>query len=265
MVARRSWRLAERLTVAPPWRPVPLNRTPILMIGNQKAGTSAIAGLLGKATNSSATIDLLGELVRPSIPRVLAGEITLDQFLKHNAVDFSRDIVKDCHMTFLVDELTSFLPEAQTVFIVRAPQDNIRSILNRLGLEGTCKRVPREVYRHLGPGWRLVLDGGSMGLSNSDVIETLAVRWARMAEIYLRSRDTMTLARYEDFVQDKVGFVSQLAERLNLDVVRDISEIVDQPFQRPGMRNVIWKEFFGEENLALIEEVTRAQAEALDY
>lgn len=227
---------------------------PVLIVGNQKSGTSAIAALLALATGSSVAIDLIGELIKPTTPAVMSGDLSLDAFLKHNDVDFAKKVVKDCHMTFIVEEVMRRLPDPQTIFVVRDPRANVRSILNRVGLGGDSSTIPSDVWGSLGPGWRLVLDGTWLNIEG-DLITQLAERWNRIADVYLHRTLPMSLVRYEDFSQDKPGVIKSLARAVGLEVVADVEPQMDRQFQPAGDREVSWLEFFGANNLARIEEL----------
>lgn len=263
--ARRAWRALDRLSKGAPFRTLTPNPNPVLVVGNQKSGTSAIAGLLAKATGLPASIDLIGELIEPTVPRVISDELSLDAFLRHNDVDFLRAIIKDCHMTLLVGRLMEHIPDSKAVFVVRDPRDNIRSILNRIGIDGRRTWIPQEVWDRLGPGWRLVLDGQWLGVESNDVVVALAERWNRLVDEYLARPDQMMLARFEDFVVDRAAYIEELARNLALEPVHDIGNHVDIQFQRPGDRLVALGSFFGNERLALIESLCNERMKQLGY
>lgn len=263
--ARRLWRALDRLSKGAPFRRLEPNPNPILVVGNQKSGTSAVAGLLAKASNKSVAIDLIGELIRPTVPKVVSGEWPVSEFLHHNNVDFTRGIIKDCHMTLIVDKVVEHIPGARVVYVVRDPRDNIRSIFNRLGMDGKANAVPPNVWRTLGPGWRLVLDGHWLEIDTDDPIVALSERWNRMTDVYLSQTIRMTLVRFEDFSIDRSGYIEQLASLLDLPPAADITRYVDTPFQPPGDRRISLEAFFGAENVARIENICGDRMNALGY
>lgn len=211
-----------------------VNPRPVLILGNQKSGTTAIAALLGHLTRLSTTLDLGREIKDPTYDRVTRGELTFEQLIQRNKLDFSRRIVKEPHLTMFYAELLRCFPDAPIVFVVRDPRDNIRSILNRLNLPGNAGRLSEEDGARIKRVWHLVLDNRWLGIEGSDYIEQLAGRWRRAAEIYLANQQRMILVRYEDFLRDKPGIMQRLAESLGLKAVADISEMVDVQFQPRG-------------------------------
>jgi hypothetical protein len=137
---------------------------------------------------------------------------------------------------------------------MRDPRDNLRSILDRLELPGHKKCLREGDTTDIDPVWQLVLDGEWMGLGGEQYIDRLAARWARAAQIYLEYEEEFCLVRYEDFLEDKVGEIVGLTERLGLEQKHDIRDKVDVQYQPRGNRSVDWNTFFGEANLLRIEK-----------
>ena len=242
-----------------------VNRSPILILGNQKSGTTAIAALLAELTGLSATLDLWRESREPLLDRVWSGEVPFTQFVRANKLDFSRKIIKEASLTPFYDRLVRHFPSARFVFIVRDPRDNIRSILNRLSIPGSLKQVTREDMGSITRAWSLVLDGRWLGIDGDNYIEMLAGRWDFFVEILIRNRDRFYLVRYEDFVEDKKSVMGAVADALGLRGRYDISEKVDFQFQPAGDRKVKWIDFFGEDNLSRINRICAEKMEALGY
>ena len=144
-----------------------VNPRPVLVLGNQKSGTSAIAALLGDLTGLSVTIDLPREIRHAEYLRVLRGEITMREFVALNRHEFSRDIIKEPNLTLLYEELAEFFPEASFAYVVRDPRDNLRSMLNRLKIRGDLEKLSGDVKERIPHAWRLVLDGPRLGLDRA--------------------------------------------------------------------------------------------------
>jgi hypothetical protein len=244
---------------------VRINPNPILILGNQKSGTSAIAALLAEMTGLSVTIDLKNEIDYPTYDRVFRDELSFSELVNHNKLDFSKDIIKDCDLILLYPKLAEYFPESKFVFILRDPRDNIRSILNRVKLPGNLSRVDEFQWAKIPPAWKLILDCRWLGLEGENYIELLAARWNLMADIFLKNRNRMRLVCYEDFLKDKIGKIARLAQDLELKQVNDIADKVDIPFQPPGNRNVKWIEFFGHDNLARIDRICCQNMKQLGY
>lgn len=243
----------------------PANPNPIIILGNQKSGTSAISALLARATGLSLAIDLVG-INEPVQTLLHTKELSFSEFVSNNGWDFSRDVVKEPALTFLYDELVRFFPGPKVVFVIRDPRENIRSILDRLCLPGDLDQLDGSWLRGMKTGWRHVLDGRWLGLDGENYIDMLAQRWNLATDVYLNHTDRIILIRYEDFVADKEGEIAQLAMRLDLDPVRDITDKVDIQYQPRGCnRGVPWLDFFGADNLTRIETICTDRMRQFGY
>jgi hypothetical protein len=234
------------------------------VLGNQKAGTTAIAALLARRAGVSATLDF--RYLSPAALRAAhAGPDGVRSLTSRHRLDFSRAVVKEPHLSLLHPGLAAAFPEARFVMIVRDPRDNVRSVLDRLGLPGHRDRLEPGWDRDVNGLWRLVVDGRWAGIEGETYVESLAARWARIADVYLGAPDRFALVRYEDFVRDKEGAVTDLAVQLGLPLRNDIADAVDAQYQPRGNRSVGWDEFFGPANLARIEAVCGDRLGALGY
>lgn len=246
-------------------RAAQINPQPILVLGNQKSGTSAIAALLAEMTDLSVTIDLKKEIPNPTYDKIIKGELTFSEFVQLHKLDFSRDIVKEPNLTLLDRELAEYFPNSEFVFVIRDPRDNIRSILNRLQLPGNLTKLEPKQWENMSQGWKLIADNRWLGLGGENYIEMLAYRWNFTSDVFLKNQEKMKLIRYEDFLQDKIGEIARLAETLKLKPSKDISDKVDIQFQGRGNRGVKWSEFFGKNNLSRIDEICSEQMRLLNY
>lgn len=254
----------ERYVATPFARP---NEDAIIVLGNSKSGTTVIAALLAEYGRLSVTLDFWPRLRRPeTLAAVHSGALPFDRFVHRFRADFARDVVKDPHLTFLYPQLSRRFPRARFVMVMRDPRDNIRSILNRLGLPGDLDDIGPDEYRGMRPLWEGILKSPWLPVEGSSYVERLASRWALGAGVYLDHEETIELIRYEDFVEDKMGAMAELAERLGVAARSGrIEEKLDTRFQPPGDRSVGWLEFFGRGNLAAIERICRDAAGALGY
>lgn len=238
---------------------------PVLVLGTQKSGTSAIAGLLGIATRLPATIDLRRDFERPLAPAVAAGRCTFARFLRRHAEAFSNPIVKDPNLTFLLPRILDRWPDARLVFVRRDPVQTVRSVLDRLGIPGDLEALEAASLESVPPGWRCVLDSrwcerlapdGDRSRGPLHYVEELARRCLladRVASRSLASRSDRTIeVRYEAFRDDKIASIGSLAERLGLEL-RDrdaLAAAVDRPFQPAGRAAGVDPERFFGANLA---------------
>jgi hypothetical protein len=257
--APRRLRRALQSLVARP------NPAPIFILGHQKSGTSAIAGLLGELTGSSVAIDLLNEDRWPTYAKLAGGELSFERFLRRNRLDFSRQIVKEPNLTFFHADLVERFPAARFVMVVRDPRTNVKSILDRLGLPGDRSEISPERLRSMRRGWKLMLDPAWLGLERTDYVELLGRRWNLCADVYLGRPAEMLLLRYEDFRAAKLETLESLAAELELECRNDIGDRLDRQFQPAGNRAVSVEQFFGTENLARIERVCATRMQSLGY
>lgn len=230
-----------------------VRRSPVVVLGNQKCGTTVVAALLAEVAGVSATLDIFHRVTPSPLPGLLTGEKSLADFVDRHRFYFSTAVIKEPNLSFLYPQLRARFPGARMAWVQRDPRDNIRSILDRLGIHGTVEHLDDRRRAELPPGWDIVLDGTLFACAGRSPIETLAKRWCRAADVAFVNRDAITVFRYEDFVRDKVGSIATLAAVLGLPRRRDISDKVDVQYQPKGRPDVPWIEFFGADNLRLIE------------
>ena len=241
-----------------------MNTCPILVTGNQKTGSTAIAALLGKATDQSVQLDVFYGLKENAEEKILMGRLQFAQFVHHYQYLFTSDIIKEPGFIFYWPQVQSFFPDSRSICIIRDPRDNIRSILNRLNLPGNLERLDEDQLNTLpNRTWRAIVDGELFHSKGANYIESLALRWNRAASIYEQYSQRFILIRYEDFKTNKAEAIYELAAALNLTVTQDISDSVNVQYQSKGNSEVDWLEFFGPKNLSLIE--TTCGQKMLEY
>lgn len=241
-----------------------VNCSPIIVLGKEKSGTTVIAALLARHTGLSVTLDLPG-IWGPVETKILAGDMAFDKFVQLNRYHFSRDIIKEPCLTFLYPQVKRTFPQAQFAMIVRDPRDNMRSVLNRLGIRGDLENIDTNTFSNIPAGWQVVLDGRWLGLQGNTYVEMLAARWNLAVDTYLEHRGEMVLVRYEDFVADKASTIEHLAQQFALPHVNNISHEVDTQYQPRGEREISWIEFFGPENLGRVESICDSRMAEFGY
>jgi len=248
---------------------VKIEPAPIIVLGNQKAGTSAITALLGQATRQTYIIDILHRIQTPELrENLLNGKSELRKVILSNKHFFSKKIIKDPNLTFLYKDLINIFALPQFIFIVRDPRDNIRSILNRLRTPGDLNSLPPSFTNNWSDnlyGWKMILEGKYPRVSGRNYIEFLAERWNLATSTYLQNADSMVLVRYEDFLMDKENTIYNLARKVRLKPYSDISASVDTQFQPCGNTNISWLDFFGNKNLSCIESICKRNMKILGY
>ena len=244
-----------------------INPTPIFILGNQKSGTSAIASLLGSLSGKITAVDLFLSGYYPSlITNWKNKKINTQDFINKNKVEFSSEIIKEPHLSIFYDELKIEYPDSKFVMIIRNPFNNIRSILDRLNVEGNKTKLNKNDKKKFFHSWSILLNNKWFGGSKNHYIEVLAERWNIISKIYLENSDNIILIKYEDFISDKNKIIHILAEKLDLKKVREISHLLDKQFQPKGKRkDVDIKVFFGNENYSKIYDICRTNMRKLEY
>ena len=237
---------------------------PVFILGNHKAGTSAIAGIFAEMVGLPTTIDLPSEMESPTFHQVQQGLVSFQEFIQKNRVEFSRKLIKAPELTLLYPQVRIFFPKARFVFIVRDPRSNIRSILNRLKIPGDLAEIDRKAFPEITPAWELALDNSWLGMPQISYVDALAERWRYIAQIYLQHPENFVLIKYEDFCHDKVAQLKNLAEKLNLEAKNDVSNLLDYQFEPRGNRAISWQDFF-KDNLHRIESICHREMSLLGY
>src|ERR1700693_67395 len=74
---------------------VRVHARPVIVLGNHKAGTSAIAGLLGALAGVPVALELRKELKRDRYRAIHEGRVPFSKLIARNKLDFSRSIIKE--------------------------------------------------------------------------------------------------------------------------------------------------------------------------
>ena len=258
---RRYWR--QRRADLAAGRKVQPHREPRFLLGNQKSGTSAVAGTLAAFAGMPVTLDVTDPQQAAKLLEIrdAAG---LRRFVTANRLAFSRPLIKEPNLTFLVPQLRQLFPTARFVLIIRDPRDNIRSVLNRLKLPGTLSSPPRE---DLGRTWRGVLMSRHLGITTDNPIEAQALRWRKAIDVHLADPQRLPVVRYEDFLSNKPRFAAELAQRFEFrpgGAPDAVAAAAGKRYQPRGMP-VPWPAFFGDDNLRRINDTCGDYLERFGY
>lgn len=240
------------------------DKVKLVVLGNQKSGTTVIAALLSEISDIAMSNDPLYMMdwgTGQTAQELIANPEGLQALCDHRPEYFSQKIIKDPDFVFIYPSLRKMYTSARFVFVVRDPRDTIRSICNRLALDGRLENVLPKAADMKGGNhhWELILSGRLPPLHTRKdglgFIEHLAHRWNCAVQIYLENKADMLLVKYEDFLRNKEGFIKQLAGELDIPDRCSIADKVNIQYQPKGNPNVRWLEFFGENNLASIENI----------
>ncbi|MEX1221988.1 MAG: sulfotransferase [Idiomarina sp.] len=238
----------------------------IFILGVQKSGTSAVAGLLAKTFSRDVTLDLVGAIGSSEWQlAVKYGLLPFSEFVDSHSDAFQPPIIKEPCLTFFYDELRELYPEAHYLLVLRHPYEVIRSTLQRLRIPGYLNAIEFDEWDELNKtkAWRLCLDSSWLGRPVDNYVEALAMRWQLSTEI-CHDMNNITVIKYEDFVKDKAGFIQSLGRELNLG--ESIIEGVDYStqFQPKGKSVDDWFSYFGN-NVEQINRICATGMMKFDY
>jgi len=240
---------------------IKVEKEPIIILGNQKSGTSAITHLLADCCGLSKTVDI-PPTWPPYTQKLILGEEKLVDLVKKYPKYFSKKVIKEPNLTFVSEQVLQLFPKGRYIFIVRDPRDNIRSLLNRRNIPGNLDQISN-IKLELEAN--ILFDKEVWGGAGENYIGVLAHRWNKAIKEYKKNSDSFHLLKYEDFCLNKSMFIESLATELGCKLKNDISNKVDFQFQPPGDNNINWKAFFGNANLAQINEICESNMSLLGY
>ena len=249
----------------------PVQKTPIIVLGNPKSGTSVIGHLLADYGGLSKSIDippLWMDLTGKGV-EILQGQTTFADMVKRNRPYFSCKLIKEPTMTFFADQVMEAFPKAKYVFVIRDPRDNVRSELNRRRVPGNLTELKEALIPADERNRQVVkamTDALLWGGNGENYIGVLAHKWNRAADTYVRHQKRMILVKYEDFLPEKGRYISQLAQQLDIPQRRNIEDQIDVQYQPKGKdRDLPWVEFYGPDNLTRIERICGSHMTAFGY
>jgi len=241
--------------------------SPIFILGNQKSGTSVISGLLGEISSKKTAIDLFYSGFNYSLFQEWKDKrISTEKFIKNNKLEFSSEIIKEPHLSVFYQELKSQFPNSKFVMIVRNPFDNIRSILDRLDVNGNITELDKSDKNKFFHSWNLLLNNMWIKGGKTQYIEVLSERWNIICNTYLENKENMILIKYEDFLLNKEEMIKILSSKLKLNNNKEISHLLEKQFQIKGRRkDVDLTDFFGKQNYQKIESICKENMKELGY
>ncbi|MBN1666888.1 MAG: sulfotransferase [Anaerolineales bacterium] len=231
----------------------PLNETPIIVLGNQKSGTSVIAHLLADIGGLTKTIDIPPFWGKRG-KAIVMGQESFAAAVTRAKAYFRADLIKEPMFTFFAGQIVEYFPQAKYVFIVRDPRDNIRSLLNSRKLPGHLQELTTDHLETLSDN-SILFDQEVWGGENENYVGVLAYRWNKAVDNYRKHAAHAILVRYEDFMLDKLAYIQELACKLDIPAVNNISKRLDLAYQPRGNRNITWDVFFGVDNLQTIHRI----------
>ena len=196
---------------------------------------------------------------------LLRHEVPIPEFVKRNAVEFSARIIKEPSLTFIAPQMLDYFPEGRGAFVIRDPFQNIRSILNRLKIEGDLDALSPSLSNLPNQTWLSILSGVDLGFDPMHYCEVLAQRWVKATNVYLDDPDRYVLLRYEDFSKQKRKSIEELARKLGLVADRPFDNWLDYQFQPAGQSGMTAPDFFGKTNWNRIADICWDTMQAVGY
>lgn len=226
----------------------------LCVVGCERSGTSAVASLLHAGSGWSLLDDPPESwYIYPMVYRAGCG-IPLCFWWKLR----THRLVKVPGFATILPELErSLVGRFVALYCLRDPRDVIASILER------CEQGPGTLFTHV--AW--------LGINVKDPIEALAWRWRKYlecAQSYLRQGGRVRFLKYEDFCQDKVGALKDVAldAGMPFEAAKILSE-VDRQF-RKGWSNTIagpgrWRRDLTGQQAKVVTEVCKDWMEEWGY
>lgn len=244
-----------------------VNKSPIWILGNQKSGTTAIARLIAEYGNLNYTIDFRNRSYEAAkkIIEIAKDKLTAEEFIHEFKWHFSRELIKEPHLTFVFNHFDPLFPGAKYLFIARDPRDNIRSILNRVSLPGHKKDINLNQHPEIIPTWKKILRNEGLNINGNTYIERLAYRWCKALDIYLHNRERMHFITFEHFKSQKETTIRKISQQLAIPEQNDISDKLHIQYQPKGNRSISWEDFFGIDNLNKINTICGSRMEKIGY
>lgn len=180
----------------------PHSKRKYLLVGPESSGTTAISHLLLR--NGQFRFFFEGD--QPWV-----WDMYMDVYQGHRHVrDFPRlrlyDALKVPGFASILPQFIEEYPNTRVVCTIRDPRGVVASAYR------TWKIRSREELANI--NW---VKETWLGIQEQDPVARLAIRWRTYVE-RVQQVPGVEFARYEDFCQDKVGFIQRLAERLQLTV-----------------------------------------------
>ena len=246
------------------------NNTKLVVLGHQKTGTTAIVSLLAHSANMSFSSDPIYEMAPSNSNFLCVFFDNSNDFIhiaKKNPKLFFQQVVKDPDYVLSIDKVFKLYPSAKFVFIAREPHQIIRSIFNRLSIEGTTElsKISCENLTKPTANWDYIINGSPTVSDDMSIVERLATRIEEATLSYLNHNSNIKLIRYEDFKVDKSQYIKKTLEDMGLPCLKDTSIIENKQFQPKGDHKILIEDFFGKKNYDLITHICARTINSFGY
>jgi hypothetical protein len=195
----------------------PRPAAPVIVLGHQRSGTSAIAHLVSKASNSP-LVDDPPWTFTANVRQVYGDDVATARYLEEHRRDVEHGILKAPALTPLAPAIERWNLALRFLVVVRNPRDNIAA-----ALEWRRDRDANSTTDFWDMRW--------LGIEETDRLEMLAQRWVRHIEAAQHLNHAVWVC-YDDFCGDKAGVVRRLVDSLGFERCAPIDALVDQQFKK---------------------------------
>lgn len=182
-----------------PW---PCLKKQYLVVGCESSGTTPISHLLFRGGSLRFLIEGWNVWVWQVYKSTYQGRGSVREYPRLQLFD----ALKVPGFAAILEDYVTAFPNAAVIYVVRDPRDVVVSACKTWGVtrDNGLSSIP-----WVAESW--------LGIQSRDPVVRLALRW----RTYLRQSQRVpgvTYVRYEDFYEDKVGFVMRLASKLGIRV-----------------------------------------------
>jgi len=236
---------------------------PLLITGSPKSGTSVIAAAYAEMVNQSLTLDLRC-ILEPNLSLLLSGRMKFNQLVERYSYEFRSDVIKEPWLSCLLPDVLDTYPDSFVVFIVRHPIQNVRSILERLGLKPLNGHTSISSLPWMSSDWLSVLKGGAV--KTDDYVRNLALRWVEMVNNFHQiGTERKMIIRYEDFIANKLNVLKKINDKINNSIWTENIRASKVQYGFCGKYRENPYDLLGFDNAMKIYEITRGEMQQFDY
>src|SRR5690606_13286481 len=160
---------------------------------------------------------------------------------------FSKDIIRFPTQQHVLIQAREYFNITKYILVVRNPLDNIKSILSRLKIPGNLKTLNKSKL-DIHPLWLRMLT------QDENYLVSLANCWLQTYSQFDISDEKCVLFRYENFMEDKIKYVTKIVEDLDLTPSYPIDQFINIQYQPKGSHSNNL-EFFGKDNKRKLESI----------
>lgn len=232
------------------------NPNATLLLGLNKSGTTVTIHLIAHRAGLTFTDDPTYKI--GGFDNVLNKGRSLKSYLDENSYMFSKEIIRFPIEPRSLACAKSFFNMDKYIVTVRNPINNIKSILSRLGIGGKLEELDTNNL-NFHKDWVYMLT------RKENYIASLAQCWVDAYDQDLIFDENKSIIfKYEDFMSDKIGYITKKVIELGYEPKNDIQSLIDIQFQPKGTGKAN-NDFFSKKNLEIVKNMTGNLASKFGY